>query len=541
MQVIRVAPELLEDRLDAGYNAPTAVRTRERIRLSGLKTNRLKQLFSKIVCGPFGSTLTSDEHCPEGEINLVQPTNLSGGHFSLDKSWRIRRSDLEEKGLPLYDSGTFLFARAGVYPHVGVLPQYATPATISSSMIAAIGCRGIDPHYLDAFFKSKVGMPLLYAAQKQTAQPTIGTYELELTSVPVPDLLVQKFIGEKLRQAERLRNFASTSISFALASIEKMIERTITEREIEDRLLPNTSKIASARRPIENARHNRTPSASIVGRIDAWHYQPHLTTSYELIRNSGDCNLLHEIIDAERDIKGGATPLGADYLQSGVIRFYRTSDVFGLSVSLSGTAYITEQQDSELSRSKLQTGDVLLTITGADFGHAGVITSHHLPGNISQHSVRFRPTIDPDYLVAYLESFYGQQMLWRQAYGATRPAIDYPGVRCLLVRVPSPSVQKVIGDSVRAGINSRQFSIGMVAAAKSLVEALIERKVTEAEIIHAQTRLEQGDETADRAILSRLFEGGWDAKETRPLFPDLDAYYETLRIVERDQMKVAAK
>ncbi|MDP1563439.1 MAG: hypothetical protein Q8M16_18820, partial [Pirellulaceae bacterium] len=69
----------------------------------------------------------------------------------------------------------------------------------------------------------------------------------------------------------------------------------------------------------------------------------------------------------------------------------------------------------------------------------------------------------------------------------------------------------------------------------------IERKVTEVALIHAQTCLERGDDKADRAILSRLFEGGLDATETRQLFPDLDAYYENLRLVEREQTEVAAK
>ena len=81
----------------------------------------------------------------------------------------------------------------------------------------------------------------------------------------------------------------------------------------------------------------------------------------------------------------------------------------------------------------------------------------------------------------------------------------------------------------------------LVSISKQLVEALIERKVTEDELIDAQTRLEQGDDSADRAILGRLYEGGWDAMETRPLFPDLDAYYETLRMVDQAQTDGDAK
>jgi len=57
----------------------------------------------------------------------------------------------------------------------------------------------------------------------------------------------------------------------------------------------------------------------------------------------------------------------------------------------------------------------------------------------------------------------------------------------------------------------------LVTAARLLAEALIERKVTEAELIAAGT-----DPAADRAMLARFTIAGLDAP-CDPLFPDLDA------------------
>src|SRR5262249_46479690 len=153
---------LLESRLDCSYNSYTATRARDRVRRSGT-TRALGEIARKITCGPFGSTLTADEHDPAGEVVLVQPTDISELLFSPKPGWRIASRTLREKRLPTYPGGTLLFARVGIYPHCGVLPVGLSAATISSSMIAAQLEQGNDPHYYSLFFRSAFGLPLLYA------------------------------------------------------------------------------------------------------------------------------------------------------------------------------------------------------------------------------------------------------------------------------------------------------------------------------------------------------------------------------------------
>lgn len=337
------------------------------------------------------------------------------------------------------------------------------------------------------------------------------------------------YIANKVRQAERLRARASFSLRFATRLVDLLIDGDLREDEVQaGRIdLPRETSTHGSAQP-SRTKHTRTLSTDLTDRIDAWYYKPDLVAACKKIEKSGNCKTLAEVIDGDRDVKSGATPLGAEYLTSGAVRFFRTSDVWGLAVHAAETVFITAEQDQDLARSRLADGDVLLTITGADFGHAGAITQGHLPGNISQHSVRFRPTIDESYLVAYLESHYGQQVIWRQAYGATRPAIDFPGVKGLLIRVPDPAVQKVIGDAVRSGVRARDCAQSLTNATKWLVEALIEGKVTEAELKDAQESLQRGDSSADRLILQRLTRNGFDTENEPPLFPILDDLYAVL-------------
>jgi type I restriction enzyme S subunit len=63
-------------------------------------------------------------------------------------------------------------------------------------------------------------------------------------------------------------------------------------------------------------------------------------------------------------------------------------------------------------------------------------------------------------------------------------------------------------------------------SARFLVEALIEGKVTEAELIAAGK-----DADADRALLARLWDDGLDGAGTR-LLPDIDALFDLIAQVQ---------
>ncbi|WP_427551050.1 hypothetical protein ACQE3D_17445 [Methylomonas sp. MS20] len=216
-------------------------------------------------------------------------------------------------------------------------------------------------------------------------------------------------------------------------------------------------------------------------RIDPWHYQPDFSKQISKITTRLCGNELYSLIDQKREVAGGATPLGANYLETGRVRFYRTSEVDELQLDADGAVFITDQDDEKLARSRLAAGDVLLTITGAKFGKSAVVTDKHLPGNISQHSVRFSPRadkLDSYFLIAYLNGPTGQIAIWREAYGATRPAIDFPSVRSLIVPSVSDLAQKYIGDKVRQAERLRAWAKETESSVTRYHQALVPSQST---------------------------------------------------------------
>ena len=207
--------------------------------------------------------------------------------------------------------------------------------------------------------------------------------------------------------------------------------------------------------------YKQSPSKLTDRRIDPWHYQPSFEKQINKIaKNLGNLSL-ESVIDSEHGVSSGATPLGANYLEKGRVRFYRTSEVDEMFLVSEEAVYITDEDDEKLKRSRLIEGDILLTITGAKFGKSAVVGADHLPGNISQHSVRFKPSsekIDSHFLVAYLNCPTGQIAIWREAYGATRPAIDFPSIRALIIPKVELDAQKYIGDKVRQAEQLRAWA-----------------------------------------------------------------------------------
>jgi type I restriction enzyme, S subunit len=193
-------------------------------------------------------------------------------------------------------------------------------------------------------------------------------------------------------------------------------------------------------------------------RIDCEYYDP---TYFEVINDLRKTSRspkfrlvpVKRLLDpvSEKNITGGATPLGAVYLTEG-IPFIRIQNVKEDGLDLSDVVFIgTQVHEGELLRSQLQAGDVLLTITGS-YGISTVVYEEVIPSNINQHVVRMnfdKNQVNPKYMSLYLNSQYGRKQMDRAATGSTRFALDYPSIKRLLVLLPEKTVQADVVSEVQ--------------------------------------------------------------------------------------------
>ena len=173
---------------------------------------------------------------------------------------------------------------------------------------------------------------------------------------------------------------------------------------------------------------------------------------------------------------GGATPLGADYLEEG-IPFLRIQNVGDNKLVLDDVAYIhKDTHESELKRSQLAPGDVLITITGR-IGTSAVVNDELTEANINQHIVRMRlksKDINPFYLAAFLNSVGGRLQTEREAYGTTRDALPYYCLAKIRVLTAGKELQNQVEQTVRKAAETEKDAKRLLAEAKLEVERLIE-------------------------------------------------------------------
>ena len=128
----------------------------------------------------------------------------------------------------------------------------------------------------------------------------------------------------------------------------------------------------------------------------------------------------------------------------------------------------------------------------------------------------------------WLKSDDATSQLMRWNSGSAYPAIDDDVPLNILVPKFEQHLIDEWGTKLLFAQLSYIYAQKLVGYAKFIVEALIEDVITEEELIQAQNALEQGDKSLDRAILSQMTEDGYAVAGSKPLFADLDEFYDLL-------------
>ena len=156
-----------------------------------------------------------------------------------------------------------------------------------------------------------------------------------------------------------------------------------------------------------------------------------------------------KLADICQKIGSGATPRGGKeaYRAEG-IALVRSQNVLDFSFSSDGLAYINDEQADKLRNVELQSGDVLLNITGDSVARACLMDDDYLPGRVNQHVAIIR--VDESkavnsYLLYYLQ-WRRSHLLQLASAGATRNALTKGMIEQLEIDLPSLDEQrKVVG------------------------------------------------------------------------------------------------
>lgn len=122
---------------------------------------------------------------------------------------------------------------------------------------------------------------------------------------------------------------------------------------------------------------------------------------------------------------------------------------------------IAKSVDDSNRRSSLVAGDVVLSTRGT-VGLCALVTTEVLPANIDQDVARIswakKQTFLPEYVVAYLNSQYGQDHIARYASGMVQQGLSLQKVREIPVPLLPDKVQLSIAKTIQAALALRRKS-----------------------------------------------------------------------------------
>lgn len=207
-----------------------------------------------------------------------------------------------------------------------------------------------------------------------------------------------------------------------------------------------------------------------------------------------------------------------------------------VAIDLSDAAHVRSPQGAEGERTRVQPGDILLTIT-AEVGMVGLAASGMPEAYVNQHVALIRPQSTvwaPGLAYAFLDPQGLQALARKNQYGATKPGLSLIQVRSFRVGIPPTGEQRRIVeaidsyftrlDNTAATLERVQRNLKRYRA--SVLKAAVEGRLvpTEAELARAEGR----DYEPASALLERVRaerRRRWDHVDSRgsykePVEPD---------------------
>lgn len=124
-------------------------------------------------------------------------------------------------------------------------------------------------------------------------------------------------------------------------------------------------------------------------------------------------------------------------------RFIRSLDVQMNFIGDTDKAFVLPPDNAEARRTKVENGDVLLTITGSRIGRVAPVPEELAGAYISQHVAILR--VDPKSIEPRFLSFFlsldtgGQRQIAKVQYGQTKPGLNFEQIRRF--QIPVPTIQ----------------------------------------------------------------------------------------------------
>jgi restriction endonuclease S subunit len=195
----------------------------------------------------------------------------------------------------------------------------------------------------------------------------------------------------------------------------------------------------------------------ITGRVDpVFYFSTYRENERTIKRSKWPVKTLADISNKIVDGPFGSQLKVEEYVEEG-IPLIRVKDIKDGQLDETGLAYITNAKHEKLKRSKVFSGDIVLTKAGS-IGNAAILPSHIKEANITSHLAKIEPRrgINPKYLCGYLNTSYAKLQITRLGSKTTRPELNVSEVSSILIVIPADDIQNQIVDIMESAYEMKR-------------------------------------------------------------------------------------
>lgn len=443
--------KFIEQRIDAQYYKKEFVENE--IKIKQINNLPLKGIYTR---GDYGTLPDSADYSQKG-IYLIRGTDLRDLSIKEDdlilvpEEYFSDKSEVKSEDILILIKGATIDAEWSV----SIVPKINYKAIFNGSIFRIRLKKEYAPYFITAFMSTKY-----FLNQKKRAISNTGIYyndkdSIENFIIPIPSPDIQKYIGNKVRKAEELREEAKR-----------------LKKEAEE-ILNDELKLSYFNERVKYApkMYNWMYGESIEARIDSQYYINETNFINTEMNKKG---LKFKKISEVASVGKGFSYTSLD---KKTIPYIRISDLDDLLINFDSVELVDEKTYSEKKSSQLEQYDLIFAITGATIGKVSLFYNSKCgKATLSSDTAfaRLKDKNDAAYVLLYLKSSIGQISILKGVTGATNRHLSLEHIGDIFIPVIDNKLKREINIRVIKAIDNIFLSKQLIKEAKQDVENLIE-------------------------------------------------------------------
>lgn len=438
---------MLGDRIDYDFYALKQLQIISQV--TSMEYKKLNELLKQKRSEP---QTESTDFCCEG-IDVIRMSDIDDFIIDFSNTAKIPNQIYENLKEFTLKSGTIIFGLTGVTLGKAVPISENIKTCITNRRIAQLDImEEYDSFYVATFINTKYGRNQLFRYSTGVAQPNLRLEDTGEVIIPIPSHKIQKYIGDKVRKAEKIREEAKI-LKVQLEILFKQYIALNYEQE-----------------NCETKNYGYILPDDIGGMIGAEVYKPEYIENQRKIKRFGkfvNLNECYEYIVNGLDCR--------DYLDENKTPYYKVGSISMFGIKDNNRTYIGMSVKDVNDRQKINEGDLLITRKGS-FGIAMAVTKKDEIGIISSEvfKLRIKNGWDADYLAYFLNSEFGKKQFDQYSTGSTMKGINQQNIVEILIPNIPYNQQIEIGELVRNIKRRMDQPKQLIKEAKQDIEELIE-------------------------------------------------------------------